>query len=328
MSTQSKSFIHQPKKFIPVVLVIAIVAGFFAFRSVGKPPVVNVPSDAPTNANVVSTNATDNSVALAFSQGGRISSVAVKMGDQVTKGQILASLDTGTAAGAVTQAKGALELAQAQYASQDVQYANAKSQQDTLVENAYRTLLSSGLAAVPTVQDDSHIPTITGTYSCDTEGTYTISPYASGADSGFSFTYSGLETGGGAVTFSTPQPLGTCGLYITFAQGFSGATKWTVTIPNTQSASYATNKNAYDLAVSTRDQTLSQFAADLGQSSSANSAQAAVDAAEGVYQSAVANYQNDLIIAPTNGTVSFVDADLQVGESATQGKPVISITTK
>jgi multidrug efflux pump subunit AcrA (membrane-fusion protein) len=328
MSTQNTSFIHKPKLVIPVVLVIALVAGLLLIRRVGNAPVVNVPSDIATNANVISTNASTNSVALGFSQGGRIASVSVKVGDHVTKGEILASLDTGTAAGAVTQAEGALQLAQAQYASQDVQYANAKTQQDVLVENAYRTLLSSGLAAIPSMQDDSHIPVITGTYTCDTEGSYQIDPYTSGADSGYSFTYSGLESGGGPVTFSTPQPLGSCGLFITFVPGFSGATKWTVSIPNTQSSSYVNNKNAYDLAVTTRDQTLSQYAANLGTSSTANTAKAAVTAAEGVYQSAVANYQNELITAPTTGTVSFVDTDLQVGESATQGKPVISITTQ
>jgi multidrug resistance efflux pump len=327
MSTSSQSFIHKPKLVIPFVLVLAIVAGFFIFNNVGKAPVVHVPSDVATNANVISTDASDNSVALGFPQGGRIASVSVKVGDHVTKGEVLASLDTGTAAGAVTQAQGALQLAQAQYASQNVQYANAKTQQDTLVENAYRTLLSTGLAAIPSVQDDSHVPAISGTYTCDNEGSYQIAPYASGANSGYSFTYTGLESGNGTVTFNTPQPLGSCGLYITFVPGFSGATKWTVSIPNTESASYVANKNAYDLAVSTRDTTLAQFAANLDTSSTANTAKAAVTAAQGVYQSAVANYQNELIIAPTNGTVSFVDQDLKVGESATQNKAVISITT-
>lgn len=323
-----QSIFHKPKIIIPIVLGIALIIGFVAYRSVGKAPVINIPSDTTTNNNIVSTNSANNSVALGFPQAGRIASVTVKVGDHVTKGEVLASLDAGTALGAVTQAKGALQLAQAQYASMNVQYANAKNQQDTLVQNAYRTLLSSGLAAVPTVQDDSHIPTVSGIYTCTNEGSYVIAPYASGATSGFSFTYSGLESGSGTVTYNTPQSLGTCGLYITFVPGFSGATKWTITIPNTRSATYVANKNAYDLAVTTRDQVLSQYAANLGQSSNANTSQAAVVAAQGVYQSAVANYQNDLIVAPANGTVSSIDSGLKVGESVTQGKAVISITTQ
>lgn len=326
-----QSIFSKPKIIIPIAVVIAVIIGAIAYRSVGKAPVVNVPADQTVaSANVVAADSSNNSVDLAFPQAGRVASVSVKTGDRVTKGQILATLDSGSAAGAVTQAKGALELAQAQYASLDVTYANAKKQQDVLVANAYRMLLSGGLTAVPSVQDDSHVPTITGTYSCGSEGSYEIAPYASGATSGYSFKYSGLESGGGAVTFSTPQPLGTCGLYVSFAPGFSGATKWTVSIPNAKSASYVANKNAYDLAMTTRDQVLSQYAANLGKngSSSANTAKAAVDSAQGVYQAAVGNYQNYLIVAPTSGTVSFVDADLKAGQSVTQNKAVISITTK
>ncbi len=326
-----KSIFNNPKVLIPVIFVIAAVGGFFLYRSVGKAPVVNIPADTtPMASGTIVTNSANNEFDLAFPQGGRVAAVAVKVGDHVTKGQVLATLQADAALGSVTQAKGALELAQAQYASLDVTYANAKKQQDTLVENAYRTLLSSGLAAVPSVQDDSHIPTISGTYTCDTTGSYVISPYPSGANSGFSFTYAGLEKGGGQITFNTPQPLGTCGLYVTFAQGFSGATKWTVTIPNTQSASYVANKNAYDLAVTTRDQVLSQYAANLGKngSSAANTAKAAIDSAEGAYQTALGAYQNNVIVAPVSGTVSFIDTDLKVGQSVNASQTVISLTTK
>ena len=328
-----KKLIHQPKKIITIAAVIALVVGIFLFRTIGVAPHVVLPSaqdsaGQASSVNVVSS--TDNSYDLAFPQGGRVASVSVKVGDHVTKGQLLATLDSGSALGAVNQAKGALELAQAQYASTDVQYANAKKQQDVLVQNAYRTLLSSNLAAVPSVQDDSHNPTISGTYTCASEGTYEIDPYPSGANSGYSFTYSGLEKGGGVVTFNTPQALGSCGLYIQFVQGFEGATKWTVSVPNTKSTTYVTNKNAYDLAVTTRDQVLSQYAANLGQngSQSANTAKAAVDAAQGVYQAALGAYQNSLIVAPISGTVTFVDSDLKVGQSVTASKAVISITTQ
>ncbi len=325
------SFIHKPKLVISLAVVAAIIVGVVAFHFVGKPPVVNLPQNtADTTSGTIVTNSSDNVFDLAFPKGGRVASVAVKVGDTVVKGQALATLDAGDAAGAVTQAKGALELAQAQYASLDVQYANAKKQQDVLVQNAYRAMLSSGLVATPSVQDDSHIPTISGTYTCQNQGQYVVTPYTSGANSGYSFTYDGLEKGSGTVTFSAPQPLGTCGLYIQFAQGFSGATKWTINIPNTQSASYVTNKNAYDLAVTTRDQVLSQYAANLGQngSSSAATAKAAIDTAEGAYQTALAAYKNNVIVAPVSGTVSFIDADLKAGQAVTQNKTVISITTK
>lgn len=326
-----KSLFNQPKFIIPLVAVIALIGGFIAFKTVGKAPVVSLPAVAEVDtAGTVVTNSSDNSVDLAFPKAGRVATVSVKVGDRVSAGQTLATLDAGDAQGAVTQAKGALELAEAQYASTDIQYANAKKQQDVLVENAHRTLLSSGLEATSTVQDDSHAPTISGTYTCLNEGTYTVTPYPSGANSGFSFTYAGLEKGGGEVTFNTPQALGSCGLYIQFSQGFSGATKWTIDIPNKKSANYVTNKNNYDLAVTTRDQVLSQFAANLGQngSSAAATAKAAIESARGVYQAALGAYKNNVIVAPTAGTVSFIDSDLKAGQSVAQNKTVISISTK
>jgi multidrug resistance efflux pump len=323
-----KNFFTNPKTIIPLVAVIAVVVGIVGFRTVGKAPVVTLPDNTALVSGTVVTNSSDNVYDLAFPNAGRVASVAVKVGDHVVKGQTLATLDAGAALGAVTQAKGALELAQAQYASQDVQYANAKKQQDVLVQNAYRTLLSSGLAATPSVQDDNHVPVISGTYTCGKEGAYEIATYPSGTTSGYSFTYAGLEKGGGQVTFSTPQPLGSCGLFIQFTQGFAGATRWTVSIPNSKSATYVTNKNAYDLAVSTREQVLTQFEANLAQNSSANTAKAAVESAQGVYQAALGAYKNNVIVAPVNGTVTFIDADLKTGQSVTQNKAIISISTK
>ncbi len=324
-----KSIFNTPKVIIPIVAVVAVVAAVVLFRIVGKAPLVNLPPVAElTSSGTIVTNSSDNTVDLAFPKGGRVASVSVKTGDHVTAGQTLAMLDASDAQGAITQAKGALELAEAQYASQDVQFANAKKQQDVLVQNALRTMRSSGLVATPSIQDDSHIPSITGTYNCEAEGSYQIDPYPSGTNSGFSFTYKGLENGNGIVTYSTPQPIGTCGLYIQFAPGFAGATMWTIDIPNIKSATYVTNKNNYDLAVSTRDQVLSQFAANLGKNSAANTAKAAVDSARGVYQTALGAYKNNVIIAPTSGTVSFIDADLKTGQSVIQNKTVISLTTK
>jgi len=322
------SFINQPKKATTAALAIALILGALFYRSVGRAPVVNLPENTMTQS---ATNSSTNTLTdLAFPKAGRVAVVSVKAGDTVKKGELLASLDAGDAEGAVNQAKGALELAQAQYASLDIGYQNAKKQQDVLVSNAWRTLLSSNLAAVPS-EDDSHTPIISGTYACDKEGNYVISTYGAASDSGFGFTYSGLEQGNGAVvTYSQPQPLGSCGLYVQFIQGFSGSTKWTVAIPNIKSANYVANKNAYDLAVSTRDQTLSQLAANIGANSSsgANTAKASIDAAEGAYQAALGAYQNDIIVAPADGTVTFVDGNLKVGQSVAANKTVISISAK
>jgi multidrug efflux pump subunit AcrA (membrane-fusion protein) len=338
-----KSIIHKPKILVPTVLVIAVIIGLVSYRLIGQTPVVNVPADAGASYIATSSDgsiADDNSVDLAFPKAGRVSAVSVQTGDVVAAGQVLASLDAGDALGAVNQAKGALELAKAQYASLNVQYANAQKQQDVLVANARRTLLSGGLSATAVhaatdqstaAVDNSQAPTITGTYTCDKEGSYEVQTYQSGAESGYSFNVTGLENGQGAVTYYTAQPLGTCGLFIQFPTNyFAQNVKWVIDIPNAKSSSYAANKNAYDLAVATRDQVLKQLEANLGQngSSDANIAQASIDAAQGAYETALGAYQNNLIVAPMAGTVTFVDSHLKVGQSVTANKAVITVTKK
>jgi hypothetical protein len=211
----------------------------------------------------------------------------------------------------------------------NVDYANTKTQQDLIVANAYKTLLSSGLQGLPN-QQDPNIPIITGTYTCGKEGSYTLQAYSS-SDSGsaYSVKYSGLETGTMSLAFDNPVPLGNCGLQVQFthASNVNTNTIWTIDIPNIKSNAYLINKNAYDLAVNTRDKVLATFVSQLGDTKSDPSvAKAQIDAAEGAYEAAQGAYQNNLIVAPVDGTVTFIDSDLKVGQSVISGKSVISIT--
>lgn len=340
MKNNLLNVIHKPKVVIPVAILAAFVVLVSTYGYIGRAPEVILLSEK--NATSSAVNLYANTVNLAFPKAGRVSSVSVQVGDSVKKGDIIASLEAGDALGVVKQAKGAVELARAQYASLDVQYTNAKNQQDVLVANAYRTLLSNGLVAVAAnensndvyVIDNNQVPTISGTYTCSKEGRYEIKPYASGAESGYSFEVNGVDgkyEGTASVTFYTPQAFGDCGLFIQFPLGYhSTGMKWIVEIPNKRSVSYAANKNAYDLAVATRDQVLKQYEANLGQngSSAANTAQAAIDSAEGVYETALGSYQNNLIIAPIDGIVAFVDSQLKVGQSVLANKTVITINKK
>jgi multidrug resistance efflux pump len=341
MKNNLLNMIHKPKIVISVTVIVALAIFVGVNGYIGRAPKVVLPSDISVSASS-SVDSYADSVDLAFPKIGRVSAVNVQVGDFVKKGDVIASLEASDAQGAIKQAKGALELARAQYASLDVQYTNAKRQQDVLVANAYRTLLSSGLVAVATnkdsndiyVIDNNQVPTITGTYTCDKEGSYEIKPYASGTESGYSFEIKDVDGkyGGVAVaTFYTPQAFGTCGLFVQFPLGYHSIDmKWIVEIPNKRSISYAVNKNAYDLAVATRDQVLKQYEANLGQngSSAANMAQAAIDSAEGIYETALGAYQNNLIVAPMDGVVTFVDSHLKVGQSVLANKSVITISKK
>lgn len=174
-------------------------------------------------------------VNLGFAGQGRVNRVLVKEGDKVSQGQLLASIDTSDL-----------------YAS-DV--AKITREQDALVANAYRNLISGNLEAV---SDDLNAretpPVITGVYSGD-EGDYHVHVYGSNAASGASFEVSGLEHGfNQPVAPGISVPLGSRGLYIQFPPGFSYIkTDWTISIPNKRATMYAAYLNAYESAKATRE---------------------------------------------------------------------------
>lgn len=325
--TISKVFTN-PKKVIPVAAVIVVVASLYIYNNIGKSP--EIPSSILTTNNEA-TILPGSNVSLSFAQSGRLQEVLVKTGDNVHKGQVLAKLSAPQAEGAVSQAKGALDLALAQYASLNIQYKNAKKQQDLIVQNAYRTLLSSGLEGVSSVQDQN-TPIISGTYTCDKEGIYVLKPYTSGdEDTQISINFSGIEKGVMPLKYNNPVPLGNCGLQVKFLHvtNFNPLVIWTISIPNTKSSTYLANKNAYDLAVETREKVLSELSANLGEDDANTSvAKAQIDAAKGAYEQALGAYQNYIITSPVEGIVNFIDSNLKVGQSISANKSIISISAK
>jgi multidrug resistance efflux pump len=318
--------LSKPKKVIPIVVLIGIAIIILGLNFIGRAPKINI-----ENNNLISEQLSGN-IDLSFAKSGRLENVLVKVGQAVRKGEVLARLSDPTAQGTISQTKGALDLAEAQYASLNSQYKTTKKQQDLIVENAYRTLLSSGLEGIPSRQTvDKAV--ITGTYSCAKEGSYFINSYASSDnDTGHSFNYSGLENGTASVKYENSVALGNCGLQIKWihtSDYFDDNIDWTVEIPNTKSASYLANKNAYELALATREKILSDLATNIGTDNAEMSvAKAQVDAARGAYQAALGVYDNSLIIAPGDGVVTFVDENLKVGQSISPNKSVISITLK
>jgi HlyD family secretion protein len=107
-----------------------------------------------------------------------------------------------------------------------------------------------------------------------------------------------------------------------------------VSIPNTLSASYVTNYNAYQAAVKAKDLAIStaesvvasaQASLDLKKASARPAdlqvAQASILSAQGQVQSALASLENQIIRAPSGGTITNVD--IKIGELATALKTVI-----
>ncbi len=293
---------------------------------------------------VETTNAAD----IAFPTVGTVTGVLVHEGDQVTTGQLLATLgskelvaEREAATASVLAARAEQSALQSGPTSEsravtEATLAAAKSAlletQKTEVEKielARRALLSNNLTAKSTdPEEPAAPPTISGTYRCETEGVYILSIYRSGTDSGFSYSLSGLETGLGTVSVTQPAAIGTCGLFAEFTPDENYAdSAWTISIPNTESATYVTYKNAYELAKrqATQNIAAAETALTLAQNSataataaprieSLITANAAITAAEARVNAIDAQLANFSITAPFDGVIT--DVTIVPGETA------------
>ncbi len=305
----------------------------------------------------VNTDTNSKDLTLAFPVGGRIKSVSVKVGDKVKAGEVLASLDSLNALGAINQAKAAYDSAKNAYdklvngaSTPDIDVAkvalnNAKNNYDTvvstqkvLVSNALSAMLNSSLVAIPTVSGVSvSAPIISGIYTGTETGVYTISTYQSG--NGGYFSISGLENSSGPVN-NIPNALGSKGLFIQFPTNFSSTNvTWTVSIPNTQASNYLANYNAYQIALQNQSQIVAG-AKGLVDSAQANLdqklanariediqiAKAQVGSTQGALQVAQGVYNNTIITAPVDGTITNIS--ITAGQVATANTPAIVLSVK
>jgi HlyD family secretion protein len=221
-------------------------------------------------------------------------------------------------------------VAAAQVAVQNAQtaYKNTVSQQNTAVQNAQTAEYNAGLAAVPAASNSStSTVAVSGTYTGTQTGSYNVTIVATG--SGNTYSYNGIETGNGNVQTGIPLPLGKLGLFITFSSTGTvhAGDMWTIQVPNMQSSAYLTASNNYQAALQTQQQEVSNAQSEI------NSAQAAlqqaqaqltlnqsaalpadVEAAQGQLQTAQAalaaaqnQYNNNIITAPIDGTISQVN---------------------
>ena len=192
-------------------------------------------------------------------------------------------------------------------------------------------MLNAGL----TVESDSsssttsvNTPVLSGTYIGETTGQYRIDAHGG---SGAYFSYSGLETGSQTIgtNSATPIPVGTKGLYLSFPTTTMNTSdaQWIINIPNTKSGQYLAAQNAYNSALQTQKNALAtaQASVDAAQAnlnltqaaarpSDIAAAEANVLSAQGQVQSAQAAYDNTIITAPADGTITSVDT--KVGELA------------
>lgn len=278
-------------------------------------------------------------LSLSFNGGGVVKSIKVKVGDKVKAGQILATLDQSSVLANLTSAKGTLAAANARYSrilegatNEEISLSQivldqTKITQKILVDNAYQSLLNSTPEAVPEDETSEYTaPIITGNYSLGKEGLIYLKTYRSSG--GVSFTVSGLTNSTGLADSVTPQQVGNSGLYIKFPEETrSTISDWIIEIPNKKAANYLTNLNAYQSAVAQAKSAIDQREAELALKKSSarpsdlDLARADIISAEGQVEQASAAYNNTVIIAPSDGTITSVD--IKPGELASAMTPVI-----
>lgn len=304
-------------------------------------------------------------LSLAFKLSGFVSEVNVEEGDKIKQGQVLANLNQKDQLASLTQAQGALAQAEANYkkviegssseqiavkqravdaakvtlANAKTSLDNTKKQQETLVANAYLTLLNSSITATADPNNSGTATvTISGTYKGQEQGVYKITVFND------AFVVTGLESAGGKAE-STAVIMGNKGLYISFSDpdAIYNGDNWTVEIPNTLSSTYVTNFNAYQAALNTQavnissaESTVSTAEASLASAEASlalekavarnvdvEAAEAQVLTAKGQVQSAQSALENTIIRAPADGVIT--DVDIKPGEQATALAGVITL---
>ena len=283
---------------------------------------------------------------LAFNTTGIVKSLNVKVGDRVKAGDVIASLDQENAQANITSARGALAAAKARLnktiegasseditlsevalASAKLDYENTKTAQEALVKSAYDNMLNSTIEAVPENGTSDYVaPIISGNYNLGKEGVINITSYYSSA--GTSFLASGLANASGNGNTIIAQPIGDSGLSIKFPSNTNiSVNDWVINIPNTKASNYLANYNAYQLALKTQEGALSGAQAMIDQrtaelalkksaarSSDIDLANADILSAQGQVESALAHYDDTLIKAPVDGTITSVD--IKIGQQA------------
>lgn len=341
MKEKSKNFLKKyldfkKKRTWIISVVFLLIVLFFIFKPSDsvKNTVTDIAKKEDIKQTVLATGqvVSNTDLTLSFNTTGIVKSIKVKVGDKVKAGQVLANIEQGVERATLLSAQGALAGARARYqkilegasneeiALSQITLDQTKLTQETLINNAYQNLLNSTPEALPEDGDsDYSAPVISGTYSLGKEGKIYLKMYYSSG--GRSFTISGLTEGTGSVDTIIPQPIGNSGLYIKFpSDSDSDISDWVIEIPNKNAPDYLANYNAYQATLSQAKFAIDQRSAELAlkkaqaRQSDIDLANAEILSAQGQYEAALARYNNTVITAPVDGTITSVD--IKVGEQS------------
>ena len=296
------------------------------------------------------------SAELAFPVSGIVKKVNVKKGDTVQAGDVLIELErTALLAeradvfARVTQAvanrdeliSGPTNSARAvtsQTLTQATELlATTRENEQRKIDNAYQALLSGSLTVYSNDPDEAASPpVVSGSYTCANEGSYRLELFNSGAQSGYSYYLTGIESGTYSASTQQAITLGECGLRIQFdpTSNYS-RTVWNIDIPNKKSATYVQNRNDYALAVTqaqsaitNAEQAVILAEANATYSNAAPRTEAVIRANASISQAQAqlaiidATIQDRILTAPFAGTIT--DISILPGEAAST-LPVLTL---
>ena len=350
------SFLRTKKGIIvSAIIVLGLLIAIFHHKAPASQLITVQKGSITQSVSITGNTAAAQNVSLSFGSSGIISNTYTDLGKQVYAGQVLAELNTSDLTAQLLQAQAnvatqqarleglqngsspeQIALAQVNLDNAKADLANTTTQQQTAVDNAYRSLLNSTIIAYPTSTGSNAstvVPTISGTYTGTDKGTITITTY--GAGTGGYFVASGLVSASGQIS-ANPVALGTSGLYISFPALIPTGQSWVASIPNIQASNYLTNLNLYNSALTTQSTTIAQKQALVAQlqaqldiekagstAADISAQEAQVAQAQASVESAKAKLVNAEIVAPISGTITQFDA--KVGQLASPSVPLVSI---
>lgn len=140
-----------------IIIIIVVIVGYFVLKSLFKNPADNYVLEKIDRGEVLqeisetgNLEATDN-INLGFKTLGRIESISVSVGEDVKKGQVLASLDVNQLSQQLKNYQAALEVAEAQYQKllngytpEDIKvYEDARNSAKQDLDNAYSSAITT-----------------------------------------------------------------------------------------------------------------------------------------------------------------------------------------
>lgn len=342
-----------------VIIVIGVIISWWFLNNKNGTPLITTVAEIGTVTSYISVSGiatVDDIIPLSFPKGGTVSGVFVSRGDEVATGTILATVgdtslqaDYAATLAEVTRVRAVRdELLSGQTVEEAVvTNTTIKNAEDALtntirteaarVEAARTALYSTGLTAFANNPDtESPPPTVSGSYTCTAEGTYTIELYRSGTLSGYSYRYSGIETGVNNASTNQSSALGECGLRLQFTPDASyNNAVFTINIPNTASPTYSTNRALLDQAITQEEANIAaarralDLALNQGSVATAGTrvekiiaANASVATAEARLTQASFALSESALRAPSSGIIANID--IVVGQTVATN-PIITL---